>query len=283
MKRSDTAFYWLTLWIFGVVEPSFAEQKRSLRQVMSGYDFQSDNTQAMQNDDFANPGMLWVDQGKALFDKYPKPKAPACTQCHQTDTQSSQITTQPPKTTKVTTPAQIPLAGAATRYPQFDISSNKLINLEQRINRCRTQYQQQPAWPYESQPLLSITAFVAHLSKGMPFHAAIDGKAQPFFEQGKQYYYQRRGQMNLACHQCHEQHYGKKLRGDTLSQGHSNGYPIYRLEWQTLGSLHRRLRFCNQGIRAEPFAFGSEVYVNLELFLAWRAQQLPLETPAVRR
>jgi sulfur-oxidizing protein SoxA len=117
----------------------------------------------------------------------------------------------------------------------------------------------------------------------MPFDVDIDGPARPFFEAGRDYFYTRRGQMNLACHHCHELNAGRFLRGDRLSQGQPTGYPIYRLDWQTVGSLHRRLRFCNTGVRAEPFAFGDARYINLELFLAWRARGLPSEAPAVRR
>ena len=117
----------------------------------------------------------------------------------------------------------------------------------------------------------------------MPVQVAAGGPARPFFEAGRDFYTARRGQLNLACTQCHEDNWGKQLRGDRLSQGHGNGYPIYRLEWQTLGSLQRRLRNCNVGVRAEPYPYGAQEYVNLELFLAWRAQGLPVETPGVRR
>ncbi|MGI9498509.1 MAG: sulfur oxidation c-type cytochrome SoxA, partial [Geminicoccaceae bacterium] len=49
------------------------------------------------------------------------------------------------------------------------------------------------------------------------------------------------------------------------------------------GSLHRRFKGCNDQVRAEPFKRGSDEYVNLELYLAWRGQGLPIETPAVRQ
>jgi sulfur-oxidizing protein SoxA len=89
--------------------------------------------------------------------------------------------------------------------------------------------------------------------------------------------------MNLSCAQCHDQSWGKRLLAETISQGHGNAYPAYRLEWQTLGSLQRRLRACFFGIRAEMPSVGSPELTELELFLAWRAQGLPIETPGVRR
>jgi sulfur-oxidizing protein SoxA len=73
------------------------------------------------------------------------------------------------------------------------------------------------------------------------------------------------------------------LRGDTISHGLGNGYPAYRLEWQSLGSLHRRLRSCSFGVRAIQFDAGSPEYVNLELYLAKHAEGVPIETPSIRK
>ena len=116
----------------------------------------------------------------------------------------------------------------------------------------------------------------------MPVQVAIDGPAKPFFEQGKAFYYQRRGQLDMACAHCHEQYYGGKIRMNILSQGHSNGFPTYRLKWQRPGSLHRRFVGCNRQVRSTPFKKGSPEYLSLELYLAWRGNGLPVETPAVR-
>ena len=76
---------------------------------------------------------------------------------------------------------------------------------------------------------------------------------------------------------------GKTLLAESISQGQPDGWPAYRLEWQTLGSSHRRLRACFQGVRAEPFAAGSPEFIALELYVAWRGEGLAIETPAVRR
>ena len=87
----------------------------------------------------------------------------------------------------------------------------------------------------------------------------------------------------MACAQCHDEYAGQRLRGDILSQGQINGFPIYRHTWQSLGSSHRMFAWCNTAIRAEPLAYGADEYVNLELYLAWRGRGLGVETPAVRR
>ncbi|MEE4277632.1 MAG: sulfur oxidation c-type cytochrome SoxA [Halieaceae bacterium] len=234
---------------------------RELPAARSGYHYQSEEIQALQDDDFANPAMLWVDRGRVLW-RQVAGSEPSCEQCHG-EAQS--------------------LRGAAVRYPQYDAGVGRLLNLEGRINQCRTERQGLEALAYESDALLSLTALVSHQSRGLPIDVSIDGAAQAYFEEGRRYFYTRRGQMNLACYHCHQLNAGRYLRGDRLSQGQATGYPIYRLDWQTLGSLHRRLRFCNTGVRAEPFAFGDPAYVSLELFLAWRARGLPWEAPAVRR
>ena len=104
----------------------------------------------------------------------------------------------------------------------------------------------------------------------------------PFRERGRRLFEERRGQLDLSCAQCHDNNAGRRLAGSVIPQGHPTGYPLYRLEWQGLGSLQRRLRNCMAGVRSEPYAYGSAEYVDLELFLMSRADGMALETPAVR-
>lgn len=235
---------------------SFADhQDLPAAVVQSGSVFLTPESRALQADDFANPGYLWVEHGKELFAEGDK----NCAGCHQGSA----------------------LKGAATRYPQLD--AGELLNLEGRINRCRTLYQGRTALTYESDDLLALTAYVASLSQGLVPAVTIQAEAAPYFEQGRAYFFRRRGQLNLACNQCHDDNWGKQLRGDTISQGHPNAWPAYRLEWQTFGSLHRRIRDCDAGVRAEPHESGSEIYRSLELYLAWRARNLELESPGIRR
>jgi sulfur-oxidizing protein SoxA len=137
--------------------------------------------------------------------------------------------------------------------------------------------------PYESEELLALTAYVARQSRGLPLSVGIEGAARARLEAGRVSYHRRRGQMNLSCAHCHDANWGKRLLSETISQGHPNAYPAYRMEWQTIGSLQRRIRACLSGIRAEMLPYGSQEYLDLELFLAWRAQGLPIETPGVRR
>ncbi len=229
----------------------------------SGYLFAEPETRAMQDDDFTNPGFLWVERGTTLWNKVEGEADKSCASCHGD--------------------AETSMKGVGASYPKYDARQGKLVNVEQRINQCRTEQMKAEAWKWESDPLLSMTAFVKTQSRGMPVDVSIDGPARPFFEKGREFYLQRRGQLDLACKHCHEDNAGNHIRTELLSQGQSNGFPTYRLKWQKLGSLHRRLAGCNEEIRAEPYPLGSDEYTNLELYLAWRAEGLPVEAPSVRK
>jgi sulfur-oxidizing protein SoxA len=234
----------------------------SLPELISGYYFRTPETRELQDDDFMNPAFIWLERGQELWDVAEGAAGKACADCHGA--------------------AEEGMRGVGASYPKVQ-AKGELMNLEQRINACREENMQAEPWKWESDELLGMTTFVRHQSEGMPVEVSIDGEAAPYFETGKAFYYQRRGQLNLACANCHENNYGMYLRADMLSQGHTNGFPTYRLKWQKLGSLHRRIRGCNRQVRAEPYPAGSDEYTALELFLAWRGQGLPVETPAVRQ
>lgn len=245
----------LLLGLLALAGPAVAE-------IVSGSAFLSPELRRQQEDPNRNPGWFWVEQGQELFARKPA-TGQACLDCHADPATS--------------------LRGAATRYPQVDAASGGLVNLEGRIEQCRSERQQAPAFGHESAELLSLTAYVASLSRGLPMSVRTDGPAAPFYEAGKAFFERRQGQLNLSCKQCHDDLVGQRLRGDTISHGAGTGYPAYRLEWNTVGSLHRRLRACSLGVRATQFDYGSPEYLALELYLAGRAQGLPVETPAMRR
>jgi L-cysteine S-thiosulfotransferase len=231
-------------------------------QRRSGFTFMTPETQTMQNDDTTNPGMLWVLDGEALWNKKEGSAGKACADCHGD--------------------APTSMKGVAARYPAFDKTLGRPVDLEQRINLCRTNHQQATPLPFESRDLLAITAFIARQSRGSPIEAGSDPQLEPFIAKGRALYTQRQGQLNLACGNCHEDVWDKRLAGSAITQGHATGYPLYRLEWQTLGSLQRRLRACMTGIRAQAYDFGSPELIELELYLMSRAGGMAMESPAVR-
>ena len=239
------------------------ERVLPLSELRSGIAFAGGNVRAMQADEIANPGMLWVERGEKVWNAPAEGSGKACASCHGS--------------------AQASMRGVAAGYPKFDANSGAVLDLEARINDCRTRRQQARALTRESEDLLALTAFIAYQSRGAPLAVSIDGPARASFDRGREFYFQRHGQMNIACTQCHDQNWGKRLLGETISQGHPTAFPGYRLEWQSLGSLQRRLRACLFGIRAEMPPPGAPELTDLELYLAWRAQGLPLEAPGVRR
>jgi sulfur-oxidizing protein SoxA len=228
----------------------------------SGYEFAGPETRAMQDDDTANPGMLWVAHGESLWTTKAGIADRSCADCHGD--------------------ASTSMKGVAARYPAFDATLGRPVDLEQRINRCRTEHQQAEPFAWESPELLALTAFVAHQSRGLLIATETGGAQRPFLEQGSELFHRREGQLNLSCSECHDDNWGKRLAGAVIPQGHPSGYPIYRLQWQSLGSLQRRLRNCMIGTRAEPYDYGAPEAVTLELYLMARARGMPLETPAVR-
>jgi L-cysteine S-thiosulfotransferase len=219
----------------------------------SGFDFMSPSTQAMQRDDSANPAFLWLQDGRQRFQA-------ECARCH--------------------TPAS--LAGVAARYPAWDRNAGKAFTLADRINACRVRHVRAAALPFESEPLLAIEAFVAHASRGQPIVPAPGAPMDAVRTRGEQLYRQPFGQLSMSCTMCHDRHAGQRLAGSPVPQGHPTAYPLYRLEWQTVGSLQRRLRHCMSGVRAEPFAFGSQELTALEAYLMQRAAGMRLESPGVR-
>jgi sulfur-oxidizing protein SoxA len=222
----------------------------------SGAEFMSPALQALQADPAQNPAQLWVKDGEALW-------ARACAGCHAEGSQR----------------------GMAARHPAWDERLARPVTLAERIAQCRQRHQHLPSESPEGPDgpeLLALAAYLAEASRGLPWAPPDDSRLKPWQQRGERLWQQRLGQLNLACTQCHDQHAGAKLGGATIPQAHPTGYPSYRLEWQTLGSLPRRLRGCLVGVRAEPFAPGADEWLALEVFLAQRAAGMALEGPSVR-
>ncbi len=240
-----------------------APKGHPLTEIISGLEFRTAETRALQEDDFQNPGYLWVEGGEELWDTVDGKAGKSCANCHGSASESMKT--------------------AGAEFPKWNDELKKPLNLEQQINQCRTDRMEAKPFKWKSKELLGMTAFVRNQSKGVPVNVALDeGDMQKWSDRGKDLYYKRVGQLDMACANCHEDNYGTQIRSDLLSQGQSNGFPTYRLKWQGMGSLHRRFKGCMDNIRATPFGIGSDEFVALEVYLAYRGVGLPVETPAVR-
>ncbi len=250
------------LVLAGFACAAFAQEARRPEPLRPGPEFQGADVRALQSDDFANPGMLWVARGGELW-RAPGANGKRCADCHGEDAAS--------------------MKGVAARHPRHDAALGKVTDLVGRIDACRQRHQGGAALARESPDALALETFVAHQSRGMPVEVATDGPARATWEKGRALYFTRVGQLGLACTHCHDARWGRTLLAESVSQGHPTGWPAYRLEWQALGSLQRRLRACFFGVRAQQPAYGSEDLLALELYLADRARGLAVEVPGVRR
>jgi sulfur-oxidizing protein SoxA len=260
---------WRRRWVLGLLPAVFAASlamaqigadKPGADKRRSGYQDMGATLQKMQDDDTANPGMLFVQLGRQLWSTPAGVANKSCAGCH----------------------ALADMKGVAVRYPAMPKDGDKPIDLESRIRLCRTANQQAEPFTSESRDLLALMALVANQSRGMPIAPSDDPRLAPFREQGAAIYQRRQGQLNLSCAICHDDNAGKKLAGVTIPEAHPTGYPLYRLEWQALGSLKRRLRNCLIGIRAEAYPSDAVDYVALEIYLMNRAKGMVFESPGVR-
>ncbi len=236
--------------------------KYSAGDKRSGYLYSTPDTQTMQDDDFQNPGGAWVEEGGRLWSTADGGAGKSCQSCHGA--------------------AASTMKGIATGYPKFNPRLAKLIDIEQRINICRQRAMQAKPFPAESRELLALTAFIKNQSHGLPMNVAVDGPAASFFAEGKDAYERPRGQSGMSCASCHGDNEGHRQL-DTVSQGQSNGFPTYRLSWETLGSVQRQFGICLKSMKAEALSPDTEEAVVLELYVAARGNGLPVETPSVRK
>ena len=270
---------WMTTAALGLAGAAFAQDSNTLTiegttlitetnapahmeyvdTIYSGWRFRSQETQALEMDDFDNPAMIFVDQGIDLFEAVDGSAGKACASCHQ-DVED--------------------FAGLRTQLPR--VEDGQLVAMEDLVNECRTERMGAEPWKWSGGEMTAVTARIGLLSRGLPTSVAIDGDAAPFWERGKELYYTRVGQLDMACSNCHEDNYGVMIRADHLSQGQINGFPTYRLKNAKLNSIHGRFKGCMKNIRATPFAEGGDEFKALELYLASRGQGLSVETPSVR-
>lgn len=230
-------------------------------EVMSGWLFRGTETRAMQRDDFDNPGMIFVDKGQDSWNAVEGTEGKSCASCHG---------------------ASEDMAGVRPVYPKFNETAGEVRTLEMQVNDCRENQMGADKWKYTGGSMANMTALLASVSRGMPVNVAIDGPVQSTWDEGKELYYARTGQLELSCANCHEENYGNMIRADHLSQGQINGFPTYRLKNTKLNSVHARFKGCVRDTRAETYKPGSSEFVALELYVASRGNGLSVEGPSVR-
>ncbi|KIC17658.1 sulfur oxidation c-type cytochrome SoxA [Leisingera sp. ANG-Vp] len=231
-------------------------------EIMSGWHFRKDETQALQMDDFENPAMIFVDQALDAWNTVEGTEGKSCASCHD-DVEES-------------------MKGVRAVYPKWSEAAGEVRTLNMQINDCRENHMGAEKWKYTGGKMSAMEALISVQSRGLPVNVAIDGPAQSAWEKGKEMYYTRTGQLELSCANCHEDNYGNMIRADHLSQGQINGFPVYRLKNTKLNTAHARFKGCVRDTRAETYKPGSADFVALELYVASRGNGLSVEAPSVR-
>ncbi len=234
----------------------------NLDEVLSGWLFRADETQVLQMDDFDNPAFVFVDKALEAWETVDGSAGKSCASCHE-DVETS-------------------MKGVRAVYPKWNETAGEVRTLVAQINDCRVNQMGAEKWKWTGGDMSAMEALISVQSRGMPVNVAIDGPAQSMWEQGKELYYTRTGQLELSCANCHEDNYGNMIRADHLSQGQINGFPVYRLKNTKLNTAHARFKGCVRDTRAETYNAGSEEFIALELYVASRGNGLSVEAPSVR-
>lgn len=240
----------------------FADARRT------GTDFLSPGLRALQEDRTSGPISMWLERGRMLWNT-PGPAGAtgkSCMSCHG----------QPES-----------LADTVPHYPRMEAGSERVLSLDDQLLRCAARVGR-PRAQMDDEDQLSLSALLRDAARGRPLEPQPPPPAaarawQERLTHGAELFAQRRGRMNLACTHCHDQNVGKQIRTDTISPAHPTGFPVYRMTWQMLGSMERRIRACYSGLQAVMPPPGHTDLRDLELFLSVRAQGMTLEGPSVRR
>jgi sulfur-oxidizing protein SoxA len=220
----------------------------------------------LQSANAMNPIGLWIDEGKRKWEK-------DCTSCHALEK----------------------IVKAVPNFPKLD-ASQKLINLEDQISACRKRNAATPIafasdqfFPNDDTPTLELSTFLNDAARQLsiniapptnPSHAII---WKQNLAEGEKLFKTRQGHMNLSCQQCHDGKVGASMRAQKITAGHPTGFPAYRISWQGLGSMERRIRACYSGVQAQVPAPQDMRLRQLELYLKTRAQGLQLDGPSIRQ
>ena len=176
--------------------------------------------------------------------------------------------------------------GIRQNYPYFDGNSGKVKTLEGEINECRKKNGEKPL-KWKKGAIASISAYMGSTANGKKISISVpnDPRAQAAYQQGKNHFYAKRGQLNLSCANCHQDSAGSRIRGDILSPalGHPSHFPVHRLKWGGLGTMHRRFGGCNKQVRAKPFKAQSTEYAALEYFLNYMSNGIEVNAPSSRK
>ena len=173
------------------------------------------------------------------------------------------------------------------QYPLWDKDRGMVVTMERAVNECREANGEKP-YGWKKGKIADVTAYMSYNSRGQEVKVDIpsdDPRALAAYEDGKEHFYTKRGQLNFACADCHMLTAGNLYRADTTSPafGHATSWPVFRSKWQSMGTLHRRFGGCHKNIRANPYKAQGAEYSNLEYFVTYMSNGLDFNGPAARK
>ena len=173
------------------------------------------------------------------------------------------------------------------QYPLWDKERGMVVTMERAVNECREANGEKP-YGWKKGKIADVTAYMSYNSRGQEVKVDIpsdDPRALAAYEDGKEHFYTKRGQLNFACADCHMLTAGNLYRADTTSPafGHATSWPVFRSKWQSMGTLHRRFGGCHKNIRANPYKAQGAEYSNLEYFVTYMSNGLDFNGPAARK
>ena len=170
----------------------------------------------------------------------------------------------------------------AAAYPQYHTGSRRVFTLEMAINQCLKTHHE-PLLDYDDPRTMgAVTAYVRSLAAGQAIGVRVPKAAEALFDQGQRLYFTRMGQRNFACASCHVQGAGKRYADVPLSPaiGQAARWPFIR-DGDAL-TLQAQVRACLERMGAAPFPAGSEELNDLEYFLTYLSNGLPVKANAWR-
>ena len=177
------------------------------------------------------------------------------------------------------------ISGTRAKYPYHDEAKDTIVTLEGDINKCLTDNGEKP-YKWKKGNIAAVSSYIAYAGRGgkIDVHPKTE-KAIAWYDKGKKFFYAKRGQLNMACADCHVYNVNRKVRSELLSPalGHPSHWPVFRTKWGEMGTIHRRYGGCNNNIGAKSLPAQGDDYKALEYFQAVMSNGIELNGPGARK
>lgn len=169
----------------------------------------------------------------------------------------------------------MPVEKIKSSFPRWSDKLGKVETLEAKINSCK-KANDEKIWGWGRGKISYVSAYLNNAGIDTDINVIVPkGNEAAFaaYSDGKKTFYSKRGQLNLACADCHVYNPGKRIRGNILSPalGHVTHFPVWRGKWAKkngdgFGTIQRRYGGCFKQVRAHPKRMQGSEYTNLEYF-----------------